>query len=40
MTGVYDRDDGRLDVRTDAGEWRARALVNATGTWRHPFWPG
>ncbi|MEQ4303869.1 NAD(P)-binding domain-containing protein [Plantactinospora sp. B6F1] len=39
VTGVHDRDDGRLDVRTDAGRWRARALVNATGTWRRPFWP-
>ncbi|GAB3970632.1 NAD(P)-binding domain-containing protein [Plantactinospora veratri] len=39
VTGVHDRDDGRLDVRTDAGQWRTRALVNATGTWRRPFWP-
>ncbi|MBE1487417.1 NAD(P)-binding domain-containing protein [Plantactinospora soyae] len=36
---VRDRADGRLTVRTDAGEWTARALINATGTWRHPFWP-
>ncbi|ROT31705.1 NAD(P)-binding domain-containing protein [Micromonospora sp. HM5-17] len=39
VTGVYDRPDRWLAVRTDAGEWRARALVNATGTWRRPFWP-
>ncbi|MFY1690390.1 NAD(P)-binding domain-containing protein [Plantactinospora sp. WMMB782] len=39
VTGVHDRPDGRLAVQTDAGEWRTRALVNATGTWRHPFWP-
>ncbi|MGX7670323.1 NAD(P)-binding domain-containing protein [Plantactinospora sp. DSM 117369] len=39
VTAVHDRDDGRLEVRTDAGRWRTRALVNATGTWRHPFWP-
>jgi cation diffusion facilitator CzcD-associated flavoprotein CzcO len=24
---------------TSAGEWLARALVNATGTWTRPFWP-
>jgi cation diffusion facilitator CzcD-associated flavoprotein CzcO len=31
--------DGRLIVSTDSGEWTARALVNATGTWDKPFWP-
>ncbi|WP_436771605.1 FAD-dependent oxidoreductase [Yinghuangia sp. YIM S09857] len=36
---VRSRDDGRLEVDTDAGTWTARALVNATGTWRHPFVP-
>lgn len=30
---------GRLLVRTSAGEWSPRALVNATGTWGRPFWP-
>jgi cation diffusion facilitator CzcD-associated flavoprotein CzcO len=30
---------GRLAVESDAGTWTARALVNATGTWRKPFWP-
>lgn len=34
-----DRADGLLTVTTDAGTWTARALVNATGTWTHPFWP-
>ncbi|MGI5213739.1 FAD-dependent oxidoreductase [Plantactinospora sp. CA-290183] len=24
---------------SDAGGWTTRALVNATGTWRRPFWP-
>ncbi|GAA4743946.1 NAD(P)-binding domain-containing protein [Modestobacter marinus] len=24
---------------TSAGEWTARGLVNATGTWTRPFWP-
>lgn len=32
-------DDGLLLVRTDRGDWRARALVSATGTWDRPFWP-
>ena len=31
--------DGDLLVVTDAGTWRTRALVNATGTWERPFWP-
>ncbi|QMW66275.1 FAD-dependent oxidoreductase [Mumia sp. ZJ1417] len=30
---------GDLLVVTDAGTWRTRALVNATGTWERPFWP-
>ncbi|MFC5829854.1 NAD(P)-binding domain-containing protein [Nonomuraea insulae] len=34
------RDAGdRLVVGTDAGEWAARAVVNATGTWTRPYWP-
>ncbi|OMQ14518.1 hypothetical protein A7K94_0216055 [Modestobacter sp. VKM Ac-2676] len=24
---------------TSAGEWTARGVVNATGTWTRPFWP-
>jgi hypothetical protein len=31
--------DARLRVETDAGEWSARWLINATGTWTRPFWP-
>ena len=31
--------DGRLVVRTDRGEWRARAVVSATGSWSRPFVP-
>ena len=31
--------DGRLRVDTDAGSWRARAVINATGTWDKPYWP-
>ncbi|MFW6091971.1 MAG: FAD-dependent oxidoreductase [Actinomycetota bacterium] len=36
---VSETASGRLLVETDAGTWRARALVNATGTWSKPFWP-
>lgn len=34
-------DTGRelLTLETDRGTWTARALINATGTWRHPFIP-
>jgi Pyridine nucleotide-disulphide oxidoreductase len=28
-----------LEVETDAGIWRTRALINATGTWTRPFRP-
>ncbi|MFJ2552919.1 NAD(P)-binding domain-containing protein [Microbacterium sp. NPDC087591] len=34
-----DDDDGTLVVRAGEREWRARTLVNATGTWTHPFLP-
>lgn len=34
------RDDAPdLRVETDAGTWSTRALINATGTWTHPFRP-
>ncbi|MFF8281086.1 NAD(P)-binding domain-containing protein [Streptomyces albus] len=29
----------RLLVRTSEGDWAARAVINATGTWDRPFWP-
>ena len=32
-------DDERFRVETDAGDWTARAIVNATGTWTRPFVP-
>lgn len=32
-------DDGLLLVRGGGGTWRSRTLVNATGTWTHPFVP-
>lgn len=34
-----DDPDGDLLVTTDAGCWRTRALVNATGTWNNPVRP-
>ena len=34
------RDDaGTLVIEAEEGEWRARTLVNATGTWSQPFIP-
>ncbi|MEJ1086892.1 NAD(P)-binding domain-containing protein [Microbacterium sp. Mu-80] len=36
---TVDDEDGVLVVRSDAGEWRSRTLVNATGTWTRPFLP-
>jgi cation diffusion facilitator CzcD-associated flavoprotein CzcO len=30
---------GRLRVEAGGAAWRARALVNASGTWTKPFWP-
>ncbi len=33
------RDDDGFVLDTSEGEWTARALVSATGTWTRPFWP-
>lgn len=33
------RDGQHLRVEADAGTWRARAVVSATGTWSRPFLP-
>lgn len=30
---------GPLLVETDSGAWAAGHVINATGTWRRPFWP-
>ncbi|WP_457962628.1 NAD(P)/FAD-dependent oxidoreductase [Arthrobacter sp. D1-29] len=30
---------GRLRISTNAGDWSAKAIINATGTWTRPFWP-
>jgi hypothetical protein len=34
-----ERPDGDLLVESDAGVWRARAVINATGTWSNPVLP-
>jgi cation diffusion facilitator CzcD-associated flavoprotein CzcO len=39
VTAVRRTDDDRVLVETDSGEWTARAVVNATGTWTRPFVP-
>jgi cation diffusion facilitator CzcD-associated flavoprotein CzcO len=42
VTGVVREDtdsNGRLRVQSDAGDWSAAAVINATGTWTRPFWP-
>ena len=31
--------DGRLRITTGQGVWRARFVINATGTWDKPYWP-
>ncbi|MEW1635369.1 ArsO family NAD(P)H-dependent flavin-containing monooxygenase [Streptomyces sp. NPDC093801] len=33
------RDGAFLRVETDGGDWQARAVVSATGTWNRPFLP-
>ncbi|MCZ2824411.1 MULTISPECIES: NAD(P)-binding domain-containing protein [unclassified Modestobacter] len=33
------RTPGGFALDTSVGEWTARGLVNATGTWTRPFWP-
>ncbi|MFJ7591292.1 ArsO family NAD(P)H-dependent flavin-containing monooxygenase [Streptomyces sp. NPDC097617] len=33
------RDSTFLRVETDSGDWRARAVISATGTWTRPFLP-
>jgi len=42
VTAVRRADDdphGALLVETDRGAWSTRWVINATGTWRRPFWP-
>ncbi|WP_086661230.1 NAD(P)-binding domain-containing protein [Lentzea kentuckyensis] len=38
VTQVVD-DGALLKVETSDGVWTTRGLINATGTWRRPFWP-
>ncbi len=42
VNSVFRADDdaaGELLVVTDQGSWRARAVINATGTWNNPLLP-
>jgi cation diffusion facilitator CzcD-associated flavoprotein CzcO len=39
VRAVRRTDDGRFRVESDRGDWTARAIVNATGTWTRPFVP-
>jgi thioredoxin reductase len=39
VLGVHRTVDDGFRVETDAGDWTARAVVNATGTWTRPFVP-
>lgn len=39
VTSVRTGPGRRLLVSSTAGEFAARAVINATGTWGHPFWP-
>ena len=39
VRAVRRTDDDRFRVETDSGDWTARAIVNATGTWTRPFVP-
>jgi hypothetical protein len=39
VRAVRRTDDDRFLVETDSGDWTARAIVNATGTWTRPFVP-
>lgn len=36
---VSTAEDGLLRIDTDRGSWRARTVINATGTWDKPYWP-
>jgi putative flavoprotein involved in K+ transport len=38
VSGVH-RDGGFLRVETDSGDWRAQAVISASGTWWRPFVP-
>ena len=38
VRAVHRTDEGFV-LDTSAGEWTARGLVSATGTWTRPFWP-
>lgn len=39
VSPVDNEPDGDLVVETDSGQWIARAVINATGTWNNPLQP-
>ncbi|RFP65002.1 NAD(P)/FAD-dependent oxidoreductase [Hymenobacter lapidiphilus] len=39
VAAIHQSSQGGFVVQTDAGTWRARAVVCATGSWRNPFVP-
>lgn len=39
VQAVRRTDDDRFEVESGSGTWRARGVINATGTWGKPFWP-
>ncbi|MFJ1916871.1 NAD(P)-binding domain-containing protein [Streptomyces sp. NPDC088147] len=39
VRAVREGGGGRLLVETSEGNWSARGLISATGTWDRPFWP-
>ncbi|MEU9075232.1 ArsO family NAD(P)H-dependent flavin-containing monooxygenase [Kitasatospora sp. NPDC048538] len=39
LRAVENAGDGGLLARTEEGDWRARALISATGSWSRPFIP-
>lgn len=39
VRNVSRADDGRLCIETDRGDWLAKNVIGATGTWSHPFIP-
>jgi cation diffusion facilitator CzcD-associated flavoprotein CzcO len=39
VRSVEHAEDGRFRVVTDRGDWTARMVVSATGTWRRPYIP-
>lgn len=39
VSRLHRTDDRRLQVETDRGDWLAKTVIGATGTWSHPYIP-